>query len=458
LKIWKIKGLIAYAWDERNMKLKTTIRVISLYIATLATASAVTLQEAVDVTIKTNPDVLAASNERNAVSKEILQARAGYLPTVDLALGTGSEWTDNTTTRAVSHKNVKLSRDEASLNLRQMLFDGMQTKNEVLRHTARTNSRAYGVFGAAENTGLEAVDAYLEVLRRQKLVELTTTNLEAHERTHDQIKLRSERGVGRKADMDQSQGRVALARANQISEQSNLRDAETTYLRVVGQAADSLSDPASPKSLLPNTLDEAISLGIDNHPTLKSANADVDSANAQHDTALAVFYPRVDFELGTTANNDLDGVEGHNNDVTAMVRLRYNLLNGGKDKARREETAYLINQAEEIRNNTYRQVEQSVRLSWNALETVVNQMSFFQLHVDSSERSRDAYQQQFSLGQRTLLDLLDSENEVFVARQALVNAQYDEMFALYRVLNSTGSLLQSLQVVLPESSATIANN
>ena len=277
---------------------------------------------------------------------------------------------------------------------------------------------------------------------------MTTTNLEAHERTHDQITLRSERGVGRKADMDQSQGRVALARANQIAEQSNLRDAETNYLRVVGIAAEDLSEPESPKSLIPETLDDAISLAIENHPTLKSANSDIDSANAQHDTALAVFYPRVDFELGTTANSDLDGITGHNNDVTAMFRLRYNLLNGGKDKARREETAYLISQASEIRNNTYRQVEQSVRLSWNALETVANQMSFFQLHVDSSENSRNAYQQQFSLGQRTLLDLLDSENEVFVARQSLVNAQYDQLFALYRVLNSTGRLLHSLQVVL----------
>ncbi len=442
---------------KNEMKLKNIIAGTFVYLIIPTIALSASLTEVVDIAIKTNPDVLAASNERNAVSKEIDQARAAYFPTVDLAVGTGYESTDSPSTRtATSHEDVHLNRDEASLNLRQMLFDGMQTKNEIIRHTARTDSRAYSVFGVAENTGLETVEAYLNVLRRQSLVELTTTNLEAHERTHDQITLRSERGVGRKADMDQSQGRVALARANQIAEQSNLRDAETNYLRVVGIAAEDLLEPESPKSLIPETLDDAISLAIENHPTLKSANSDIDSANAQHDTALAVFYPRVDFELGTTANSDLDGIGGHNNDVTAMFRLRYNLLNGGKDKARREETAYLINQASEIRNNTYRQVEQSVRLSWNALETVTNQMSFFQLHVDSSENSRNAYQQQFSLGQRTLLDLLDSENEVFVARQSLVNAQYDQLFAFYRVLNSTGKLLHSLQVVLPESTRITA--
>lgn len=420
--------------------------------------NAATLQDVISTTIKTNPDVLAASNERNAVSEEVRQARAGYFPTVDFAIGTGYESSDNPTTRGrVGHKSVHMNRDEASINLRQMIFDGMATRNEVRRHTARTESRSYSVFGASENTALEAVDAYLDVLRRQRLVDLAATNLEAHERTHDQITLRANRGVGRKADMDQSQGRVALAKANLISEQSNLRDAETNYLRVVGEAAEALVVPGSPKSLIPETLDEAIGRALDNHPTLKSAESDVESAYAQHDTAVSPFYPRIDFELGATANNDLDGVNGHNNDVTAMFRLRYNLFNGGKDKARRQETAHLINQSAEIRNNTRRQVEQSVRLSWNALQTVDNQMGFFELHVKSSENSRDSYQQQFGLGQRTLLDLLDSENEVFVSRQALVNAQYDQLFAMYRILNSMGALLQSVDVALPEA-ATVANN
>lgn len=444
------------------MKLKPlVIMLVPIAFGITTFAHAETLQEAVNATIKTNPDVLAASSERQAVNEEIAQARAGYFPTVDLALGTGWEETDSPGTRALgsgNHNKESLNRNEASLNLRQMLFDGMATKNEVRRQTARTDSRAYSVYSVAENTGLEAVDAYINVVRRQHLVDLANTNLEAHLRTHDQISLRSERGVSRKADVDQSQGRVALAQSNLIAEQNNLIDAETEYFRVIGIAPESLSKPDSPSSLIPETLDEAIAQAFNNHPTLKSAEADIESANAQHDTANSPFFPRVDFELGTTADNDIDGVSGHNNDTTAMFRLRYNLLNGGKDKARRQETAYLINQAAEIRNNTRRQVEQSVRLSWSALQTVNNQMGYFQQHVDSSEASRDAYIQQFSLGQRTLLDLLDSENEVFSSRISLVNAQFDQLFAMYRILNSMGALLESVEVVAPEASATVASN
>lgn len=408
-----------------------------------------TLVGAVEAVIKTNPNVLASVNERNAVAEEINQARAGYFPTIDLTVGTGWEMTDSPITQGETH----LNRDEASLQLRQMLFDGLETKNEVRRHTARTDSRAYNVVGISEDKALEAIEAYLNVLRSQKLVDLAATNFEAHQRTHDQIKLRSEYGVGRKADMDQSNGRLALARANLIAEQSNLIDAETIYLRVVGLAPKNLSEPNSPRNLIPETLDEAIAQALENHPVLKSAMADVESTHAQHDTAQSSFFPRIDFELGTTSNNDVDGISGTNKDITAMFRLRYNLLNGGRDSARRGETAYLINQATEIRNNTHRQVEQSTRLSWNALSTVDLQKEYFELHVHSSERSRDAYQQQFNLGQRTLLDLLDSENEVFSARQAYVNSQYDELFALYRILNSMGILLTSLNVSLPDTSA-----
>ena len=103
-------------------------------------------------------------------------------------------------------------------------------------------------------------------------------------------------------------------------------------------------------------------------------------------------------------------------------------------------------------------MEQSVRLSWNALETVRRQMSYFEEYAASAEKTRDAYQQQFNFGQRTLLDLLDSENELFRARIALTNAQYDEIFTMYRLLNSMGLLLESLEIIAPAAATTVADN
>ena len=103
-------------------------------------------------------------------------------------------------------------------------------------------------------------------------------------------------------------------------------------------------------------------------------------------------------------------------------------------------------------------IDAHLDLSWNALQTVRNQMVYFEKYAESAEKTRDAYQQQFSLGQRTLLDLLDSENELFRSRISLTEAQYDETYAMYRILNSMGLLLEGLDVQAPEASATVATN
>lgn len=420
-----------------------------------------TLQEAVQRTIDENPQIQSAKSERLAVEQQISQARASYFPTVDIAAGYGYEQSNNPTTRRGvkdgQKGTVEFAREEFSAKMRQMVFDGFATPSEVRRQTARTNSRAYTVFGQSEITALDATEAYLNVLRRQDLLKLAKDNLEVHQRTNDQIKLRADRGIGKRADTLQSIGRLSLAESNVRSEEGNLRDAETTFLKVIGILPAALSRPNDPAAEIPDTINAAVEKAVDNHPILKSANADIDSAFAQHETADSPFYPRLDLELGYTRDNNIDGIPDRNEDWSAMLRGRWNVFNGGKDKARRLETAHLISQAKDIRDNTYRQVVESMRLSWVAHQTVKSQMEFFKIHADSSVKTNRAYQKQFNIGQRTLLDLLDSANEMFLAKSAYVNAQYDELFAKYRILTSMGDLNAFLKVKLPEEANPIKN-
>jgi adhesin transport system outer membrane protein len=414
------------------------------------------MQEAIQRTVDENPEIQSSKSERSAVEQEIDQAKAGYFPTVDLAAGIGWEQSTNPTTRARGDGTVSYGREEVSIQLRQMIFDGLATYSEVKRHQARTNARAYTVFGQSEITALNAVEAYLNVLRRQELLDLAKQNQLIHQRTNDQIVLRSERGIGRRADADQSKGRLALAERNTLSEIGNLKDAETAFLRIVGILPGDLDPATPPNGYLPENLDQAVEQAVFNHPILKSANADIDSAFAQHDTARAPYMPRIDFEAGASHNVDLDGIKGKNEDAFAMLRLRYNIFNGGKDIARRSETAQLINQAKDIRDNTHRQVIESMRLSWVAHQTIKGQMVFFENHMTSSIKTNTAYQKQFNIGQRTLLDLLDSANEMFVAKSAFTNAKYDEQFSQFRILASKGGLNKYLGVTLP-SQATPLN-
>jgi adhesin transport system outer membrane protein len=406
------------------------------------------------MTVKTNPDILVETNQRLANDEAVKGARGGFLPKIDLMAGTGRERSDNSVTRAAGFSDRTLTRREAQATLTQMLFDGFGVSSEYNRNKARVESAAHKVQGTSEAVGLRAIEAYLNVLRNQDLLQLTKTNLDAHVRTQDQIGIRSQGGVGRKSDQEQVDARVGLARANLISAEANLRDAEITFLRIVGAKPVTLAKPAAPDTgLIPKTIDETVQTAIDNHPILKSARADVKAAEYQHEASKSFLYPRLDLELGYGNNRNLDGVSGDNDERYAMLRMRYNLFKGGSDYARVSETRHLSREAQEVMNRTRRQVDESTRLSWNALYSASERLPSLKAHADMSAATRDSYTKQFNLGQRTLLDLLDSENETFTAQTNYINASYLETFARYRLLADMGQLLAYFGITPPPEAA-----
>jgi adhesin transport system outer membrane protein len=434
-----------------NLKLSVIVSAVAGALIAYQPASAQSLHDAVEQTLRTNPDVLIDANRRLETDQNIRQARGGYLPKVDLGLGIGGEWSENISTRP-GHRT--LTRTESSLTLSQMLYDGAGVSSEVERHTARMESAAYKVAGTSQTTALRAIETYLDVLRRQEQLDLIQDNLAAHERTYQQIKLRADSGVGRKADLEQIQARLSLSQANLASAQANLRESTINFLRVVGEKPVDLSKPAAPDPI-PADVDTAVQTAYDNHPILRSAMADVEATKAQTRAAESALKPRVDLELGTSWNRNLDGVDYKNNDAYAMLRLRYNLYHGGSDQARISETRIQTQEATEVQNRTRRQIEESTRLSWNAMETAIDRLPKIKSQADATALTRDAYAKQFSIGQRTLLDVLDSENELYTSRSNYVDAQYIELFARYRLLADTGQLIESLGVT-PRDEAKIA--
>lgn len=422
-------------------KLTTAISLILALSA--AQVEAKGLREAVQHTINTNPDILITKNQYLAEREQIRQAKAGYYPTVDVNAGIGPEWSDD---KGIGSRD--LTRKELGLRINQNLFLGKLTSSEVARFQAKARATAHKLNGDAETVGLQAVKAYLDVLRRQGLLDLANQSFATHRRIQDQIKLRNESGVGSKADLDQIDTRVALAQSNMVAAKVNYLDAQTAYLRVVGEMPDKLSKVPGLGKDLPGSLEEAIRLALEKHPILKSAYADVDEATEQHHAANYNNLPRLDLELSANKNDDIDGTEGYQDDASAMLRMRWNLYNGGKDAARRRETAHQINEAKEVRNRTHRQVEESIRLSWAAYQATKQQMAVLQQQIQAGIRTRDAYKEQFQVGDRTLLDILNTETDLLKAREELLNAQQDYLFAQYRIATDLGILMEAMNIAL----------
>ncbi len=433
--------------------MKKITYLLFLYGLTTSPIQAETLTEVIKHTLQTNPDVLINLSSRRAVDEELNQTFAGYLPTIELTGSIGKEISENSTTRAkYADGESDLTRRELGLSLSQMLFDGFNVAYGVEQQQFRVNSSAYRVRNTSENIALRTVEVYLEILRRKHLQELARNNVVIHQKILEQIRLVVDSGAGRKADVQQSQSRLSLAESVLVTSEGNVRDAESNYLRVTGKMPKDLQEPAADIVIesLPKSVEAAIDTALAQHAALKAVKAELSATEAQYKQTDSSFMPSLSLELGATDNNNIDGITGKNSDMTAMLKMRYNLYRGGADQARRRETAERVGAAKETIVKTQRMIEEEIRMAWNELATTRQRLKHLEQHTEFSNQVLDSYKEQFKLGQRSLLDVLDSENELFNARSASATAKYVELLAIFRVLASTSTLLTSLNITPPK--------
>lgn len=403
-----------------------------------------TLHEAVQYTLETNPQVRAVQHNRLARTQEVEQAKAGYFPTLDFSAGIGRN-------EIFSPSEYEETSDprEVKFSLRQNIFNGFITVNEVNRQEERVKSARFQLQGTSESVALRVAEVYLNVLRHEVIHNLAKENLAIHERIFDQVKLRSESGVDEKANLDQVSGRLALAQSFMLVTETNIIDARTNYHAVVDYFPRDLVVPDHLVSALPDTLEEAQQNAVENHPILKSAQADLEARKAQYRVSQGAYSPVIDLEIDKTWEDNID-TNDWKNEIEAMVRFRFNLLNGGKDDARITETLHLVCEARAIRDNTHRQVVESIRLSWMAYQVAQKNISILKKYVESTGATAEAYTKQWNIGKRTMLDVLDTKAEFINAKKDLTDATYASLFAQCRILSGIGSLVHSLELEWPD--------
>ncbi|WP_394132451.1 TolC family outer membrane protein [Shewanella maritima] len=450
-----------------NQRTKLSALALALSMLVVPTAYSQSLEQAVARTLDTHPELRIAFNRFKIREEQVNQAYTGYMPTVDITAGYGWEQTNSPSTRRKAGQGdvndegvIELNRGEAGFSIRQMLFDGFMTSNEIDRYSYEASAEQWALFAAAEDMALEVSKVYLNYIQADQVLILADKNLKSHEEIYDQIKQRTDSGLGSIADLSQISGRLARAHANVASAKNNLEDARAQFVRIVEAEPENLIVPVPDNDMLPQDLPSTISTALDTHPVLKAAANDIEAAKMERRSSQSGYYPTITLEIEGNWNNDTQGedgfsaiasqnVGGHNNNLVGMVRMRYNLFSGGKDLYREKEAAYKINEAKEIRERASRQVIEGARLAWNAYDALYPQKKYIRQHVTAAKQTQVAYTQQFNLGQRSLLDLLDTENELFEARKDYLRTEYDEIVAKYRVLNSAGKLLDSLRVTRP---------
>jgi adhesin transport system outer membrane protein len=440
----------------RGILLATAAAGLALIVdGAVAPTWAMSLQEAVSMAISTNPSVGEVSNDRRAIDQELRQGRALYYPQVDARLATGVGWGNNSNTNPNnSNDNSRtLWAKQASLTLSQLIFDGFFAESEVERQTSRVKSAAYRVAESAEFTGLDATEAYLETQRQRERVQLAANNVAVHRGRLGQVQQRAQAGGGNIADVRQAEARLANAESTLVEVQGNLQDAESSFMKVVGQAPDTLDEVMIPGDAMPADVDAAVSAAVEASPTVAFARQDIKTAEADVKQQEASLYPDLRLELSTSVFDDSDGQDRTNYDASALVVLRYNLYRGGADTARIREFKWRQAEAIDAMHTQERKVSDDARVSWTAIEVSHSNVEILQREVDAQAKTVAVYKQQFEIGQRGLLDLLDADNDLYLSSDNLITARYAEVFANFRLLATIGALQKTLGIT-PLDSAT----
>lgn len=399
-----------------------------------------TLKEAVEQAVVQNPEVRLKYENLKASRSEQDVAKSGWRPRVNVEAAVGPQ-SSSTPSASSSYTGAT-----ATIELRQTLFNGNATTNEVRRLGHNLMVSYYDLLSSSDAIAQETARAYLDVQRYRASLALAKENYSTHADVHQKIETRVLSGVGRGVDLEQASGRLALAESNWLTESSNLHDVTARFQRLTGaMPADNL--PPSPP--LDKFLPERANLltdSIAHNPEFLGAVSTIRAYRADADVRRAAYSPTLELRARQTVETNQGGVSGNYRDNAIQLVLNYNLYNGGADRARVSQYVAKLNAAHDLRDKACRDVRQTVQIAYNDIGRLKQQIVFLSQHELSTAKAREAYRQQFDIGQRSLLDLLDTENELFQARRALINAEFDLRLAKIRVLGASGALLSALEL------------
>jgi adhesin transport system outer membrane protein len=412
------------------------------------------LEDVVKKAVASNPAILMQSARRYAQDSKVCESVSGYMPQVDLSAAYGRDHNRNYFTRLTnpSTGQLSLTRRETAFSVRQMIFDGFAVRSEVEADTARMQSSSYGVLSKVEEVILQTTAAYIDTIMIRSIFMHAKENLIKHQMLVEQL-TGGDVSTPQRGDLELAKSRLSLAQTIVLDLQRDIRDSQANYVRVVGSAPGVMFRPDAPDKKLPSSEDAVVAVALANNPLVQSMQAEIRAARADKRQAKAGFFPRFELEVAGTNNNNVDGINQHTNSVSAMLQMKYNLFRGGKDVANERKFSWLLEEKKQQLNDTLRMLEQNARHSWSAYVNYAGQLTHLKERVDAMQVSRDSFYKEFVDGERDLGELLDAENELYLAKANYVHGQYKELLSRFMILQSMGKIKEYFKVSTPKSVA-----
>jgi adhesin transport system outer membrane protein len=432
-----------------------TIIVPGAVLLCASPAFGVELRDAVQSALNTNPEIRQAVANRIATQEERVQGQGLYYPRISVEGSAGVRSLHNPTRRRIGLADNTLWPIEGDLIVDQLVYDSGGREAEIRRQASRTDAAAARVEERSEFVALNVSRTYIDYLLQQRLVAIAQDNVTFHERLAGDLREGVSKGSISIADQQQAEERLQSARARVTEAREDLEAAGIAFQTLTGMPVDAVSLPPDLSQCMPASLADAEAAARLNNPRIKEAMADLATAREEVRAAQAKLGPRFNLEGRARAGHDIDGFEGRTTDLQARAVLRWDLYNGGIKEANVREQQ---NRADEVHGRLFqrtRSAEEDVRNAWSRLQNQSALVSELETQSRISDDLLLSYREQFNIGRRSLLDVLDAQNTRYNVQAQTETARLAKLYAQYRVLASENRLVECLGVARP--AAAIGN-
>lgn len=432
----------------------TGVFLLTLCASQVVQAEPFSINNAIKEAVRSHPGVGEAAANRRATEAELRQTQSTLLPQLRGEFKAGPEKFNYQITPTPRGNNTTQWGKKWTLTGRQLIFDGMATINDIWRQAARVDAAAARVHERTGLIALEAAEAYIDVVRYMRLVSLARRNVATHQKILSNVNARFSGGRAGEGDLQQTKERVESARAALADFKKALDEARGKYRKAVGLEPFNLRFPGRLRGL-PRSKDEALAVTLRHNPTIKAAANDSKAAKYAFRQTAGAFVPNVALEGSMVYGRDYDGYVGRRTEQSGKVVVTWDIFRGGQDSWRRKEMAERYTEQSMRYARLQREAFESVDKAWAGRTVTSERIRALVRQIASDRRVIAAYNKEYELGQRTLIDLLNAQNQLFNASVSLVSTRGVAIFADYQLLAAMGSLLAYIKEPPPIESEPI---
>lgn len=430
----------------------------SLLLATAATAAEtgypppppagkpLSVEDSIYGVLRNHHNLRGMIENREVLDHEVRRAQAGFGPRVDVTGQAGGSVLSDSSTRNQNLDSQMWGKVGYSAQLVQPIWDGFATRSRVRTAKSTLESQKYRVFDTATSLSLDAIIAHIDLLRRRKIYELSEENVAHHKSLVGQAQDRASLGADTAADVTQAQSRLQRALSSLSEAKASLLVAEETYTRLTGLPAASRLQTVTMPPQLYTASQAVLEKAKKSNPKLAAYLQDIRASRAERELADSAFSPALNLEAGPNYTN-LGGTSDrwvYSFDVMGVVR--WNIFNSGADVAERRAASARMRQSRQVMYNFIDDLKLDVDSTWVNYLAAQEQYNHYSKAIEYNKYTRTAYIEQFQIGKRSILDVLDTESELYNSATQAETARGNILVGAYRLSALTGNMLPEMSI------------